>query len=194
MCKSQMMAQPAIRLIISQFMQKRAVFLDRDGTLMEEVEYCDDPARVRVLPGVREALERLKAAGYLTIVITNQSGIGRGLFTDEQYRAVEAEFIRQIGRKSIDATYYCPDAPGVLSSRRKPEPGMVSEAALEFDIDLRNSFFVGDKAADIECGRRAGTRTILVLTGYGREQQCEPDFVTEDLPAAAQLVLQTDDL
>ena len=168
----------------------RAVFFDRDGTLMEEVYYCGDPAKVKVYAGVTEALRKLKEAGFRTIVITNQSGIGRGLFTVAQYRAVEAEFLRQIGEGLIDASYFCPDVPGVPSTKRKPEPGMVWEAAADFDIDLAGSYFIGDKSADIECGRRAGTRTIQVRTGYGTEQVCEPDLTAADVAQAVQLVLE----
>jgi D-glycero-D-manno-heptose 1,7-bisphosphate phosphatase len=167
----------------------RAVFFDRDGTLMEDAHYCGDPAQVRVYPGVTEALRKLKAAGFRLFVITNQSGIGRGLITEEQYRAVQAEFLRQLGEDLIDASYFCPDAPGVASTRRKPEPGMVLEAAADFDIDLVSSWFVGDKSADIECGRRAGTRTILVLTGYGAEQQADADLVAKDAVEAAERIV-----
>jgi HAD superfamily hydrolase (TIGR01662 family) len=167
----------------------RAVFFDRDGTLMEEVHYCADPALVRVLPGVPDALGCLKRAGFGIFLITNQSGIGRGLIDERQYEAVNREFLRQAGEGSIDATYYCPDAPGVSSRCRKPEPGMVLRAAAEHAIDLSASYFVGDKAADIECGRRAGTRTILVLTGYGAEQECEADFICRDAVEAAQRIL-----
>jgi len=166
-----------------------AVFMDRDGTLMEEVEYCSDPAQVRAYPGVPEALRALKAGGYLTIVITNQSGIGRGMFTEEQYRAVEAELLRQLGPGAIDATYFCTEPPGGRSDRRKPATGMVMEAARDHDIDLSRSFFVGDKAADVECGRNAGTKTVLVRTGYGAQQSCSPDFVTQDFPGAVRLIL-----
>jgi D-glycero-D-manno-heptose 1,7-bisphosphate phosphatase len=166
-----------------------AVFFDRDGTLMEEVQYCADPALVRVYPGVPAALRKLKQAGFRVFVISNQSGIGRGLFTLEQYHAVQTEFLRQIGEGLIDASYFCPDAPDVPSTRRKPEPGMVFEAAGEFAIDLPRSYFVGDKAIDIECGRRAGTRTILVLTGYGREQTCHADFTAANVVDAVSLVL-----
>jgi len=166
-----------------------AVFFDRDGTLMEEVEYCSDPARVRVYPEVPEALRRLKDAGFRVFVVSNQSGIGRGLFTVEEYRAVEREFLRQAGPGLIDASYFCPDAPGIASARRKPEPGMVFEAAAEFGIGLPGSWFVGDKASDIECGRRAGTRTVLVLTGYGSSQDCRPDFRAETAADAAAIIL-----
>ena len=167
----------------------RAVFFDRDGTLMEDAHYCADPALVRVFPGVPEALRRLKSAGFGIFLITNQSGIGRGLLTEHEYRGVHREFLRQAGKSSIDGAYHCPDAPDVDSRCRKPEPGMVLQAAAEHAIDLSVSYFVGDKEADIECGRRAGTRTILVLTGYGAEQKCNPDFTCADAPAAVDLIL-----
>jgi len=98
--------------------------------------------------------------------------------------------LRQIGAARIDATYFCPDPPGVPSTRRKPEPGMVLEAAAAYDIDLARSYFIGDKSADIACGQRAGTRTILVLTGYGAEQDCHPDFTAHDVVQAVEMVAQ----
>ncbi len=169
----------------------RAVFFDRDGTLMEDVHYCADPAKVRVYPGVRAALRKLKDAGFLTILVTNQSGIARGLITLEQYQAVHEEFLRQAGTGLIDASYYCADAPDIPSTRRKPEPGMVLEAARDFAIDLPRSYFIGDKSADVECGRRAGTKTILVLTGYGPEHRgrCHPDFIAQNVPEAIDWIL-----
>src|SRR6266571_6433960 len=102
-----------------------AVFVDRDGTIMEDCVYCSDPKDVRIFPGVPEALRRLKSSGFKLIIITNQSGIGRGLFTLDQYRAVESEVLRQLGDGLVDATYYCPDAPEQHSKCRKPTPGMV---------------------------------------------------------------------
>jgi D-glycero-D-manno-heptose 1,7-bisphosphate phosphatase len=167
----------------------RAVFFDRDGVLMEEVHYCGDPARVKAFPGAGEALRRIRTAGFRTFIVSNQSGIGRGLITEAQYRAVEDELLRQIGPGLIDATYFCADPPGTPSLRRKPEPGMVLEAAVDYGLDLARSFFVGDKSSDIECGRRAGTRTILVLTGYGAQQNCAPDFTARDLAEAADIIL-----
>ena len=156
----------------------RAVFFDRDGTLMEDAHYCGDPALVRVYPGVRDALEKLRASGWGVFVVSNQSGLGRGIITRAQHEAVHEEFLRQAG--TIDGAYYCPDAPGVPSTRRKPEPGMVLEAAAEHAIDLGASWFVGDKAVDVECGRRSGTRTIQVLTGYGAAQPGGADVVCKD--------------
>jgi len=166
-----------------------AVFFDRDGTLMEEVNYCAEPRDVAVYPGVPEALRKLKNAGFRTVILTNQSGIGRGLFTEAQYQAVQLELLSQLGEGLIDACYFCPDVPGAPSTRRKPEPGMVLEAVADHDIDLERSFMIGDKAADIECGRRAGMRTILVLTGYGAGEECCPDFRVPDVVLAIEVVL-----
>src|SRR5882762_1914064 len=167
-----------------------AVFLDRDGTIMRDADYCSDPKQVEIFPGVPEALRRLKAAGYKLMVITNQSGIGRGFFTLEDYRGVEMEVIRQLGDGLIDATYFCPDVPGQPSACRKPAPGMILQAIREHQIDLSRSFFIGDKEIDAECGRNAGVRTIRVQTGF----QCDTtgsiaDWVAEDLPAATDIIL-----
>ena len=170
--------------------RSKAVFFDRDGTLMEEVHYCGDPAKVKLYRGVPDALARLKQAGFRLFIVTNQSGIGRGMITEAQYRAVEEELLRQIGDQAIDASYFCPDAPGIPSARRKPAPGMVLEAAADFDLDLAGSWLIGDKSADVECGRRAGVRTILVLTGYGAGQNCQPDFRAADVVEAIGIVLR----
>src|SRR5213596_2173678 len=163
-----------------------AVFLDRDGTVIEDRDYCSDPKDVKIFPGATEALRRLKSNGFKLIIITNQSGIGRGLFTVEQYRAVEAEVLRQLGVGLIDATYFCPDVPGQYSTCRKPAPGMIVEATREHQIDLSHSVLIGDKEIDAECGRNVGMRTIRVRTGFDRETAGSmADWVAEDLPAAA---------
>ena len=167
-----------------------AIFIDRDGTLIEDADYCSHPKQVKVFPGVPEALRRLKSKGFKLIVITNQSGIGRGFFTVDQYRSVESEVSRQLGHGLIDATYFCPDVPGQHSSHRKPSPGMILQAKHEHQIDLARSFFVGDKEIDVECGRNAGVRTIRVQTGFDRDVGGSgADWIAKDLPAAAQLIL-----
>jgi D-glycero-D-manno-heptose 1,7-bisphosphate phosphatase len=167
-----------------------AVFIDRDGTIMENVDYCSDPKQVRIFPRVREALRRLKSTGFKLIIITNQSGIGRGFFTIEQYRAVEAEVSRQLGDGLIDATYFCPDVPGQLSSCRKPAPGMIFQATQEHRIDLSRSFFIGDKEIDAECGRNAGLRTIRVQTGLQRDMTGSvADWIVSDFAGAAKIIL-----
>jgi D-glycero-D-manno-heptose 1,7-bisphosphate phosphatase len=171
-----------------------AVFVDRDGTLMHDADYCSDPKQVKVFPGVPQALQRLKEKGFKIIVITNQSGIGRGFFTVDQYRAVEAEVSRQLGDLLIDATYFCPDVPGEPSECRKPAPGMIWQAAREHDVDLAHSFFIGDKEIDAECGRNAGVRTIRVQTGFDRETSVSrANWVAKDLPAAAEIIINCTD-
>jgi D-glycero-D-manno-heptose 1,7-bisphosphate phosphatase len=167
-----------------------AVFVDRDGTIIEDRDYCCNPVDVKIFPGVAEALERLKSKDFKLIVITNQSGIGRRLFTTEQYRAVEAEVLRQLGESLIDATYFCPHVPDQSCSCRKPAPGMVAEAARDHGIDLSRSFLVGDKDSDVECGRNAGVRTIRVKTGPQSDTTgSKADWVAADLPAAVEIIL-----
>lgn len=168
-----------------------AVFFDRDGTLMHDVAYCADPAKVALFDGVSDALKKLRAAGFKIIVITNQSGIGRGYFTEADYRAVEAEVERQLGRGVIDATYFCADAPDAASARRKPGAEMVFEAARDHHVDLKRSFLVGDKRIDAECGRKAGVRTILVQTGCEEHtDRTAADWIAPDLRAAADTILR----
>ena len=176
--------------MISSDEKSRAVFLDRDGTIIHDADYCSDPKQVHVLEGAPEALRRLKGKGYKLIVITNQSGIGRGFFTVKQYRAVETEVLRQLGPGLIDATYFCPDTPEQPSKCRKPAPGMILEAARDHDVNLARSFFVGDKEIDAECGRNAGVRTIRVCTGFDKMTDgSRADWVAEDLKHAADIVL-----
>jgi len=166
-----------------------ALFLDRDGTLMEEVDHCRDPALVKAYPGASGELSRAKALGWATIIVTNQSGIGRGYFTEEEFRAVQSELLRQLG-DVIDASYMAPDHPDTPSPRRKPAPGMILEATAEHGIDLSRSWMIGDKAIDIECGRNAGVRTILVETGYGRKTaECSPDHRAPTVTEAIRIAL-----
>jgi D-glycero-D-manno-heptose 1,7-bisphosphate phosphatase len=172
---------------------QRAVFLDRDGTLIEDLGYLSDPRGVRVYSGVVDGLRRLKEAGFRTVVVTNQSGIGRGYFTEVQYQAVHAQFLAALGAELIDATYFCGDHPDEASERRKPAPGMLLEAARDLGLDLARSWMIGDRAGDLEAGQRAGCRSILVRTGVGAN--AEPsgaDFVADDFAAAAAFILQTE--
>ena len=168
-----------------------AVFVDRDGTIMRDADYCSDPEQVQIFAGVPEALRRLKSKGYKLIIITNQSGIGRGLITMEQYHAVETKVLRELGPDLIDATYFCPDVPGQHSNCRKPAPGMILQASREHRIDLSSSFFVGDKEIDAECGRNAGLRTIRVQTGFQPDTtDTVADWVAPDLVAAAKIIAE----
>ena len=168
----------------------RAVFFDRDGTLMEEVGYCGDPAKVSVLAGAADAVRRLREAGFRIVLVTNQSGIGRGYFTEGDFEAVQQEFFRQLG-ESIDATYYCPDAPDVEPSRRKPAAAMLLQAARDLDLDLGQSYMVGDREGDVQAGRNAGCRSILVLTGHGKQDDhVAADYVAADLTHAVTWILE----
>lgn len=170
-----------------------AIFLDRDGTLMQDVDYCGEARDVHVFAGVPEALAKLKENGFKLIVVTNQSGIGRGYFTEKQYREVEKEVGRQIGAGLIDATYFCPHLPAAGCECRKGSPALVLQAARDHQLDLPRSYFIGDKQSDLECGRNAGTKTVLVRTGYGKQTPVElADFEADDLTAAASLIIGLD--
>jgi D-glycero-D-manno-heptose 1,7-bisphosphate phosphatase len=167
-----------------------AVFVDRDGTIMHDADYCSDPKEVEIFPGVVEALRHLKNKGYKLIVVTNQSGIGRGFFTLDQYRAVETEVLRQLGNTLIDATYFCPDPPDQPSKCRKPAPGMILQAAREHNVDLARSFLIGDKEIDAECAHNAGVRAIRVRTGFDKmiDGSCA-DWIAENLSQATDIIL-----
>jgi D-glycero-D-manno-heptose 1,7-bisphosphate phosphatase len=167
-----------------------AVFLDRDGTLMRDVDYCGDPRDVHLFPGTPEALRKLKEGGYKLIIITNQSAIGRGYFNEAAYRSVEREVIRQVGEDVIDASYFCPHAPGDCCECRKPLPGMIWQAARDHHLEVTRSFLIGDKQSDMECGRNAGVKTILVRTGYGQEVDSQlAEYVATDLSQATDIIL-----
>jgi histidinol-phosphate phosphatase family protein len=138
-----------------------------------------------------ESLDRLKGAGFRTVIITNQSAIGRGWMTHEQYEAVHARTMELIGSERIDATYFCSHSPEQESTHRKPAPGMVLDAAGHHGIDLSRSWFIGDKKADVLCGKNAGTRSILVLCGQGKaEDGAEADFIARDLAEATDFILK----
>jgi len=167
------------------------VFFDRDGTLIEEVDYCDHPSRVRAVPGAPEVLLKLAEAGFALVIVTNQSGIGRGYFTREDYERVHEEVIWQLKPAVIAGTYYDDSTPDKPSARRKPSPAMLEEAAREHGLDLSRSWMVGDKTSDIECGKNAGLRTVLVETGHGRgHRDCGADAVVPDIGFAADYILQ----
>ena len=166
-----------------------ALDVDRDGTLMVEVDHCHNPADVRAYPGAAEVLAKARSLGWAVIMITNQSGIGRGYFTVEQFESVQAELFRQLNGE-VEASYMAPDHPDNPSPRRKPAPGMILEAASEHGIDLKRSFMIGDKQIDIECGANAGVRTILVETSYGRDfSECHPHFRVPTVTEAIRIAL-----
>lgn len=183
-----------------------AVFIDRDGTLTEEVGYVNHPRRIRLLPRSAEAIRRLNAAGIAAVVVTNQAGVARGYFSPEVLQAVHAEMQRQLEAAGarLDGLYVCVHHPteGRPPYRadcecRKPKPGMLTRAAQELGLDLAASTMIGDKASDLESGRAVGTRSVLVLTGYGRGDweyrrstfRVPPDHVADDLLDAVDWVL-----
>jgi D-glycero-D-manno-heptose 1,7-bisphosphate phosphatase len=184
--------------------KRRAVFLDRDGTINEEKEYLYRIEDCQLIPNAAEAIRLLNEAGFMVVVVTNQSGIGRGFYDEgkleELHRHMEQELSRSGAR--IDAWYFCPHHPdhGTGDYRRecacrKPLPGMLLQAAEDLAIDLANSFMVGDKLADIEAGIGAGCCSLLVRTGYGREEeQYLPRDVRafDDILAAGLAIIQGD--
>jgi D-glycero-D-manno-heptose 1,7-bisphosphate phosphatase len=176
----------------------RAVFLDRDGTLIAEKHYLHRPEDVEIFPGAGPALRRLADAGFLLIVITNQSGIGRGYFTLADAQRVNDHVAREFARDGVQfaQTYIAPEAPDQPSRGRKPSPQFLLDARAEFGLDLAQSFMVGDKLIDLECGWNAGVKkSILVRTGYGAElerQSPEPlarAVVVDGLPEVANWIL-----
>jgi D-glycero-D-manno-heptose 1,7-bisphosphate phosphatase len=167
-----------------------AVFFDRDGTIMKDANYCSDPKDVHVFAGVSDCLRKLKARGFQRIMITNQSGIGRGYFTRAQYDAVHEEVLRQIGEPLIDATYVCADPPGVESKCRKPAPGMILQGAREHEVNLLHSIFVGDKEIDVHCGHNAGIKAIRVRTGFETNTaDSSADWIAQDFAEATEIIL-----
>lgn len=177
---------------------KWAVFLDRDGTINEEAEYLDNPAKLRLLPKAAEAICLLNRAGVPVILVTNQAGVGRGYFPESAVHAIHRELARRLTRQGahLDAIYYCPHRPDEGCECRKPNPGMLLQAAKEHSLDLTRSFVVGDKVIDMEAGWRVGCRMVLVLTGYGAEVQetfrhlaFQPDHIATDLWEAVQWIL-----
>lgn len=174
-------------------MTKPAAFIDRDGTLIEEVNFLSKVDDLRIFPYTNEALQLLKDAGYLVVVVTNQSGIGRGIFDEAAMHEVHAEMLSQLPGM-IDAFYFCPHLPCDGCECRKPGLGMIRAAAADFAIDLSNSWMIGDKKIDVETGRNAGMNTAMVMTGYGRVHsrslEFTPNVMAEDLLAAVREALR----
>lgn len=178
-----------------------AVFLDRDGTINEEVNYLSRMEQLRLYPQTAEAIRLINAAGMKAVVATNQSGIARGYFTEEFVRSVHDrinELLRDGGGR-IDGFYVCPHHPvhgiGIYKldcTCRKPKPGLLLQAAAELDIDLSRSYMVGDMLKDIEAGKNAGARGVLVRTGYGANivRTDMPAYIAEDVLEAVQWIMR----
>jgi len=178
---------------------KRAVFLDRDGTINIEKKYLSKPEQLVLFPGAEAAMKRLQDAGYLLIIVTNQSGIGRGYYTEADMHKVHErllEMFQPYGLK-IAKIYFAPESPEDPSRGRKPSPAFLQDARDEFGIDLAQSYMIGDKLIDLQCGWNAGVKkSILVRTGYGAEwERDEPElvkqaWVVDTLEEAAAKILQ----
>lgn len=186
--------------------RKQAVFLDRDGTINEQMGYINHISRFHLLPGVADAIGRLNAQRIPVVVVTNQSGLARGYFPEELLTAVHEKMHLQLAAHGahVDGIYICPHHPEAKEERyrlacscRKPGTGLLEQAAEEMGLDLSRSFMVGDRWSDLRCGIRAGATPVLVLTGYGRGDQqyigpgekAQPACVAEDLCAAVEWIL-----
>jgi D-glycero-D-manno-heptose 1,7-bisphosphate phosphatase len=172
------------------------VFLDRDGTIIQEVAYLSDPEAIVLIPGAARAIHLINHLGLRAVLVSNQSGVARGYFTAAVVEEINKRLRSLLGQAgaSLDGVYYCPHHPDEGCPCRKPEPGMLQRAAEELRVDLPSSYMIGDKADDIESIHRVGGKGILVLTGYGREQReawagGPPDFVAQDLLEASYWIL-----
>ena len=176
--------------------QNRAVFLDRDGTIMEDSNYVGEIERVTLIPCAKRALKRLQDAGFKLFIVTNQSGVGRGYFTREAVEQIHAHLDEQFAAAGVkfDRYYVCPHHPEDNCECRKPKPKFLRDAAAEFGLDMARCFMVGDRPSDIQAGINAGTKTILVMTGVGRETlakgEAKPDHVADDIDAAVDWILR----
>jgi D-glycero-D-manno-heptose 1,7-bisphosphate phosphatase len=176
----------------NQVPQRRFVVLDRDGTILEEREYLSDPREAKLIPGVGAALRDLRKMGFGLVVITNQSGIGRGFFDHMQLARVHEQLQELLDHEGVrlDGLYVCPHKPDDGCDCRKPKIDLLQKAAKDLGFRPENSIVIGDKASDIEMGRAAGALTLLVRTGYGAqfENEVAADYVVDDLAAAAEML------
>ena len=188
-------------------MNRRAVFIDRDGTLSEEVGYINHPSRFRLFPYSADAIRHLNENGWLAVVTTNQAGVARGYFSEEMIANVHEGMIKDLESAGarLDGIYYCAHHPSVGEPPyrfdcdcRKPKPGLISRAAQDFGIDLKQSWMVGDRYSDVEVARNAGVKSAFVLSGYGRGEwehqratwSHRPDLVAENLLSAVEAIVK----
>lgn len=175
-------------------MARPAIFVDRDDTIMVDVGYCSDPHKVKLLPHAAEGLRVLSQNGFVIVIVTNQSGLGRGYFTERDLESVNARLrqeLRAMGA-DFDALYYCPHRPDEGCACRKPGPGLILKAASELELDLASSYTMGDRELDISAGKSAGTKTVLVINGKDPNNAQNPkhaDLVARDVLEAARLIL-----
>ena len=190
-------------------MKRPALFMDRDGTISEEVGYVNHPSRFRLFPYTADAIKLLNDSGWLAIVVTNQAGVARGYFSEDMIVQIHERVEQQLQSAAarLDAIYYCAHHPSVGEPPyrldcdcRKPRTGLIQRAATDFDIDLERSWMVGDRYGDIELARNAQLHSAFVLSGYGRGEweyqrgswQIEPELVAEDLLEAVQKIVERD--
>jgi len=173
-----------------------AVFLDRDGTIIEDRHYLRRPEEVVVFPGAAAALRGLQSAGFKLFIVSNQSGVGRGYFTLAEVEQVNAHLVTELAREQVqfEKIYFAPEAPEMPSRGRKPSPQFLFDARDEFAVELARSYMIGDKLIDLECGWNAGVKeSILVRTGYGAQQEREGNLrgapAFDDLAGAARYIL-----
>ncbi len=172
--------------------EKPAVFIDRDGTLIEEVNFLSRVEDLKIFPFTQKALEMLQNRGFRVIVVTNQSGIGRNIYDEAAMNAIHEQMQRELP-ELIDAFYHCPHLPRDGCSCRKPSPGMIETACADLGVELSGSWMIGDKKIDAETGYNAGIRTAMVRTGYGRSHESVltqmPDVIADDLLEAVEKIL-----
>ncbi|MCK5656020.1 MAG: HAD family hydrolase [Candidatus Aureabacteria bacterium] len=172
----------------------KAVFFDRDGTLNPDPGYINEVNKFEFYKGAKEALKNIYDIGYKIFVITNQSGVGRGLIKEDVLEEIHQKLVRELEAEGVEVAgvYYCPHHPGEKCNCRKPSPEMVRIAAREHGIDVARSFFIGDKRSDIETGKRAGCRTILVKAAEegnnSKVEDCYPDYVISNIEEAVEIL------
>ncbi len=175
-------------------MGRPAVFVDRDNTIMSDVGYCDNPDHVKLLPYAAEGLRLLSQNGFAIVIVTNQSGLGRGYFTQQQLESVNSRLRSELQSKGadFDALYFCPHRPDEGCQCRKPLPGLILKAASELKLDVSSSYTIGDRDLDLLAGRAAGTRTVLIWNGNkSREEKIlvQADIAATNVLEAARLIL-----
>jgi len=173
-------------------MTNRAVFLDRDGTMAKDVHYCRRPEDFKLFPNTAKAIKLLNEHGFKVIVVTNQSGIARGYFTEETLAQIHEKMKSDLAKEGawIDGIYYCPHHPDDNCDCRKPKPKLVLQAVRERDIELKHSFVVGDLEMDVGLGKTVGCKTILLRDSPQKDMSISPDYIVSDLLEATQLVLK----
>jgi D-glycero-D-manno-heptose 1,7-bisphosphate phosphatase len=198
---------PGLRAIQQEM--KRAVFIDRDGTISEEVGYINHASRFRLFPFAADAVRQLNESGWLAIIVTNQAGVARGYFDEKMVQEIHLAMTRDLESAGarLDAVYYCVHHPSVGEPPyrldcdcRKPRPGLISRAAQDFNIDLAQSWMIGDRYSDVELARNAKVNSAFVMSGYGRGEwehqrskwNLQPDLVAENLLEAVQQILRSE--